>query len=582
MGRSFRDVEGKTHVEILHLLPFAFDQTDRNQIQDDLNDYLSCILLSMLLENVVSPIYLPAVESDGKPATGGQRINYLKEAFADEGQAMAALAEIKDRVLDATAGDTTAEGMQRVQEVFPAIVSEVLSERGIYQYHEQIARQVFRMFNRRTVALQGLNVGRVNVDLIKENPVGCLLQYVSDACGVNTFNELRAASRAKAFLPFDRARTFVHGLCLKSVTEWYRYCGSGEKPEDIPSNPNAVYEHGGWVGYGDWLGTGRTRHFRAFPEARLFVRGLQLKSVAEWRAYRGSGQEPEDIPANPHAAYKHAGWVGYGDWLGTGRTRHFRGFPEARLFVRGLQLKSVAEWRTYCASGHKPPDIPSAPDAAYEGDGWAGFPDWLGAGHARTHRVFQEARRYVRALALQSVSEWKQYCNSGKKPNDIPSQPDRVYKNDGWSSYGDWLGTGKVNVRQVIWRPFQEAREFVRGLGLKSQLEWAGYCKSGRRPPDIPTNPNVVYRDAGWSCYRDWLGFEKTVKVTTAFRPFCNARKYVHTLGLTSASKWREYSSSGMRPLDIPSNPAVVYKDDGWAGFDDWLNGKSIHASGAA
>ena len=57
-----------------------------------------------------------------------------------------------------------------------------------------------------------------------------------------------------------------------------------------------------------------------------------------------------------------------------------------------------------------------------------------------------------------------------------------------------WESVGRAN-----WRPFEEARAFVHGLGLKSVPEWWVYCKSGKKPPDIPTNPHVVYADA-------WLG----------------------------------------------------------------------------
>ena len=48
----------------------------------------------------------------------------------------------------------------------------------------------------------------------------------------------------------------------------------------------------------------------------------------------------------------------WGDWLGTGtdrdRLREYRSFKEARAFVRGLGLKSGAEWSDYCKSGKKP------------------------------------------------------------------------------------------------------------------------------------------------------------------------------------------------------------------------------------
>jgi hypothetical protein len=44
-------------------------------------------------------------------------------------------------------------------------------------------------------------------------------------------------------------------------------------------------------------------------------------------------------------------------------------------------------------------------------------------------------------------------------------------------------------------RPFVEAKEFAQSLGLKSESEWKTiFCKSGNRPPDIPANPNRIYK----------------------------------------------------------------------------------------
>ena len=64
-----------------------------------------------------------------------------------------------------------------------------------------------------------------------------------------------------------------------------------------------------------------------------------------------------------------------------------------------------------------------------------------------------------------------------------------------------WESVGRAN-----WRPFKDARDFVQGLGLKSSTEWREYCKSGKKPADIPSNPNSVYAEAGWSGWGDWLG----------------------------------------------------------------------------
>ena len=43
--------------------------------------------------------------------------------------------------------------------------------------------------------------------------------------------------------PFTGAREFVHTLGLKTSKDWIEYCKSGEKPEDIPANPDAAYEN---------------------------------------------------------------------------------------------------------------------------------------------------------------------------------------------------------------------------------------------------------------------------------------------------------------------------------------------------
>jgi len=124
---------------------------------------------------------------------------------------------------------------------------------------------------------------------------------------------------------FEDARAFVHGQKLKSVKEWLTYCKSGQKPDDIPSTPNRIYADASWVSWGDWLGNPEMRahgDWRSFEDARAFVRGLKLKSVKEWLTYCKSGQKPDDIPSHPELVYADAGWVGWSDWLGTEQRQH--------------------------------------------------------------------------------------------------------------------------------------------------------------------------------------------------------------------------------------------------------------------
>lgn len=56
-------------------------------------------------------------------------------------------------------------------------------------------------------------------------------------------------------------------------------------------------------------------------------------------------------------------------------------------------------------------------------------------------------------------------------------------------SWEDLLGTGR---RYANWRPFKEAREFVRKLGLKSESEWRNYVASRKSLPIFRPVPNLV------------------------------------------------------------------------------------------
>ena len=69
----------------------------------------------------------------------------------------------------------------------------------------------------------------------------------------------------------------------------------------------------------------------------------------------------------------------------------------------------------------------------------------------------------------------KSRSNKPPKPIDIPQDPYKVYRDEGWVSWGDWLGTGAIATKDRVSRPFEEARAFVHKLQLKGETEWRKY-----------------------------------------------------------------------------------------------------------
>ncbi len=414
-------------------------------------------------------------------------------------------------------------------------------------------------------------------------------------------------SQRKHYRMFARARQFVRTLGLKSQAEWRQYC-RGEmswlppRPEDVPTNPETAYYDLGWVNYADWLGGESTEaprtDWREFDIARLFVQALGLSDRGDWIDYCSGEMDelpplPTDIPQDPDSVYAGRGWTGWNDWLGITATsvHSYRPFELARAWVRKLGLKTRAEYHTWCVGScpdlpGRPDDIPIHPHKVYADCGWRDYHDWLGSyvqtGHS--YRAFEEARDYVQGLKLSNHAEWLKLCRGklpGKAlPADIPRHPEVTYKGMGWSGYGDWLGTGTV-IFVHKYRSFDEARNFVRKLGLTGRGQWKEYCwgglpNKGAKPSDIPTTPEKTYNGQGWAGYRDWLGLPSQAGQGHTYRAFEEARKFARGLRLTNHHRWLEYCRGHLRgmpprPEDIPISPNVVYHSQGWTGWSDWL-----------
>lgn len=183
----------------------------------------------------------------------------------------------------------------------------------------------------------------------------------------------------------------------------------------------------------------------------------------------------------------------------------------------------------------RPRDIPTKPSQVYSGKGWKSLSDWLGVEDYQLFRSFEEARNFSRSLTLHSQEQWKDYCEAGilwkeeessrryegrrkktkkyrnrglnkprLRPADIPHNPEIVYKDVGWKSYNDWLGT-EIHLYSPC-RSFEEARMFVHMLNMKCSEEWISYCRGSSKPKDIPAYSEISYENKGWKDYQDWLG----------------------------------------------------------------------------
>ena len=94
---------------------------------------------------------------------------------------------------------------------------------------------------------------------------------------------------------------------------------------------------------------------------------------------------------------------------------------------------------------------------------------------------FEKGREYVRAQGFANRREWTAWCQDGRRPAHIPSNPNFHYAGE-WRSWADWLGTGEGSGLRTDFMPFEEARALVRAQGFTSKPQWLDWCRAGNAP----------------------------------------------------------------------------------------------------
>ncbi len=156
---------------------------------------------------------------------------------------------------------------------------------------------------------------------------------------------------------------------------------------------------------------------------------------------------------------------------------------------------------------------------------------------------FEEALVVAQSLGLASREEWKVWCKEGPRPRNVPSNPNRVYKDHGWQGWGHWLGTGNTQPGTGQFLRFGEARRVAQSLRLNTQQEWRAWCRTGARPANLPACPDEVYVHDGWMGWVHWL-YHANLGPATAPAAASNARKRpapgrTHTPGRSGGKRQR-------------------------------------------
>lgn len=311
------------------------------------------------------------------------------------------------------------------------------------------------------------------------------------------------------YLSYKDCKQYVHKLGLETEKDWNQFRASGMVPHNIPGDPAKIFKRSNdWIGMGDWLGTGKianqNREFYSFETSREKVRKLNIGSITDWKKRRRRNEIDERIPSNPNHTYK-SDWISWNDWFGNDKVSsneiaaRFISHDKAREFLKDKNLKSWPEYKNFIKK-NKIDFLPPNPSNSYKTK--IKIEEYLNF-EKIDYFNFQESKDHIRDTGIKTQRQYQEARELGKISKRFPSNPDRFYKND-WSTWGDWVGTGRVANQNKDFYSFSELKDRIQVLKINSVPEWKVFIQ-GCKDPRIPHAPQFIYSE--WTSWGDFLGY---------------------------------------------------------------------------
>jgi hypothetical protein len=227
-------------------------------------------------------------------------------------------------------------------------------------------------------------------------------------------------------------KTFIYGLVSKSNPETIRYIGKADKPE------NRIKRHIHNTKYDLKCGKKLTH-----KDYWIIKENYEIDFIVLEECEKNVWQEREKYYLEKIKNLTNTASGGKG---GCGIIYKMT-YDETKKWVyNNLKINSKSEW--FKNIKNLPPFIPSNPREVYLSRGWVSWGNFLSTGRVWDNNVnyveYNESKKLIKEFGILTGKQYKENAKENKIPKNIPNRPERYYKNRGWISWGDFLGTGRV------------------------------------------------------------------------------------------------------------------------------------------
>lgn len=172
-------------------------------------------------------------------------------------------------------------------------------------------------------------------------------------------------------------------------------------------------------------------------------------------------------------------------------------------------------------------------------------------------RPFWSAREIVWAVRLESREAFHRWQRQHGKLLNIPSNPNRHYRNEGWEDWPHFCGfLGRR--RRCRYQPFGVASQTARTLGIRDSAEWRTFIETCRRI-DLPLDPSRVYRE--WIGWQSFLGIPRRGAFSWLEK---HAVAELRSLGLNGSARSMSFDGKRCRVDFLCSSHDFAWEYDGF------------------
>jgi hypothetical protein len=200
------------------------------------------------------------------------------------------------------------------------------------------------------------------------------------------------------------------------------------------------------------------------------------------------------------------------------KERYYK-YVDLKNLVKSLEIKSkndyIQRYKTLRFCGLK---APLNPRTFYGTEIWENWSAFLNKPiykkkHYNIYYSYSECKNIVQSKKIKSSTYFRKHIKDIIHGDiRIPYNPYVIYRTE-WESWGEFLGTGRIQDNLKTYLPFEEARNWARELNFKMGKEWR-YMELSKLPDGIPKHPDRTYKNKGWSDWYDWLGIDKRSKIS--------------------------------------------------------------------